>query len=65
MSWSIVCGCGVLEGAAHEEALHLHGEEGLEDGGGIEVERAAKAWRWWGRGFVTIPERIVWWRLLL
>ena len=30
--------CGMLEGAAHGEALHLHGEEGLEDGGGIESE---------------------------
>ncbi len=29
---------GVFEGAAHEEALHLHGEEGLEDGGWVEVE---------------------------
>ena len=30
--------CWVFEGAAHEEALHLHGEEGLEDGGWVEVE---------------------------
>ena len=30
--------CGwVLEDASHEEALHLHGEEGLEDFGGVEV----------------------------
>ena len=31
--------CWVFEGAAHEEALHLHGEEGLEDGGWVEVQR--------------------------
>ena len=37
ISWSsFVAGC--FEGSAHEEALHLHGEEGLEDGGGIEVK---------------------------
>jgi hypothetical protein len=27
----------IFEGASHEEALHLHGEEGLEDGAFIEV----------------------------
>ena len=34
-----VVGCGgrVLEGSAHEEALHFHGEERLEDGGWVEV----------------------------
>ena len=32
----------VFEGASHEEALHLHGEEGLEDGGGVEVEGAGE-----------------------
>jgi len=29
----VFCGGGVLEGAAHEEALHLHGDEGLGDDG--------------------------------
>ena len=42
MSWSSV-GCGVFEGAAHQEALHLHGEEGLEDGGGVEAEAGCES----------------------
>ena len=45
ISWSIVAVGGVLEGAAHQEALHLHREEGLEDAGGIEVEAVGE-----GRG---------------
>ena len=36
MSWSSdLRRAGCLEDAAHEEALHLHGEEGLEDGGWV------------------------------
>jgi len=30
--------CGIFEGAAEGEALHLHGEEGLMEGGWVEVE---------------------------
>ena len=33
----------VFEDSSHEEALHLHGEEGLEDGGWVEAERAGEA----------------------
>ncbi len=32
----VIVGYGVFEGSAHEEALHLHGEEGLEDGGRVK-----------------------------
>ncbi len=34
----IVSGRGLLEGSAHEEALHLHGKKNLKDRGGGEVE---------------------------
>ena len=44
----VVGGCRMFEGSANEEALHLHGEEGLEDCGGLEVEsvseRAGGGW---------------------
>ncbi len=41
----VIVGCGVFEGSAHEEALHLHGEEGLEDGGGIKGEAVGEGFR--------------------
>jgi hypothetical protein len=34
----VFSGRGVFEGSAHEKALHLYGEEGLEDSGGIESQ---------------------------
>ena len=30
--------CGLFEGSAYEEALHLHAEKGLEDRSWIEVQ---------------------------
>ncbi len=33
----------MLEGSAHEYALHLHGEKGLKDGGWIEAEHPREA----------------------
>ncbi len=42
LNFIIRIGCGVLEGSSHEEALHLHGEEGLEDAGWIEVETSSE-----------------------
>ncbi len=38
----VVGRCGLLKSSAHEEALHLHGKEGLEDCGGVETEFGGK-----------------------
>ncbi len=34
----VISGGWMFKGSAHEETLHLHGEEGLEDGGAVEAE---------------------------
>ena len=40
--FEVVGGWWVFEGSAHEEALHLHGEEGFENFGWLQVEEGCE-----------------------
>jgi len=37
--------CRAFEASAHEETLHLHGEEGLEEFGWVEVQTLGEGLR--------------------